>query len=851
MVLAVGMGALPVVSFPVPEAHAVPPDVSAVEIDGVDDDARTDPTAFDASAEDGVDQRDDEQQPDPQPDPQRTADDVDPVDGAAGEVAALTALTVTQPFLVAGVTWDDPADSDDVVEVAVRVLDDGTWSEWTPLEVEDLGMAGERPGTAPLVTGGSDGIQARVVTESGDAPAGSRVDVVDPGASAADGVSGSTPAASADAATGDEIRPSIVTRGQWGADESRGGSWPDVSADLKAMFVHHTAGTNSYTKAQSPAIVRGIYAYHTGSRDWPDIGYQFLVDKYGTVYQGRRDALQDLPIGAQVGGFNTETIGVSAMGNFETAQPSGSLVTSIERVLAWQAFRHGLDATGSTTLTGGGSSSKYSPGSRVTVKVISGHRDTSYTSCPGKYLYAKLSSIRSHVKSRVTSATSAHGAARPTTWAVQPGATPATLGPAQIPSAATYVWSAVPGAVRYKVYQRNASHGSASPDSRAWRTYTTVSGTSISISTPTGYTRSVAVRPVDSAGRLGTLTIVRTATRPLGLSSLAFSPSYAKVSDSAYLWDTAMRSTSSTAVISVKNVRQARQVVIIGPTGPGKGRLQVVVGGKTVGTVSMASTTVAKQGQRLVSLPSSTSGTIQIRSVDAGKDVRVSGVAFPRNAPVPTTPARPAASQLSTSYSPVNIGTSTPLRWAASSGAVRYDVYMRRASYRTVLPDAWTKVASTTRTTYTASSSTPGGLYVFGVRAVGRSGTSSTSTYYSVARPLSSDDWDLSSGWLKVDSTRYYRNYVYVSQRAGATLTVPDAVEVRRVRIVGKVGTDGGAVDVYVGGKRYGQISMYASSTVDRRSVELMLPAPVSGDVELRATSGKPVKISAVTLAHR
>jgi len=879
------MGALPVVSFPVPEARAVPPDVRAVEIDGVVEEAVADPTALESAVVDGLDVED-AAQPEEQPAPSADAtngtgttdgtdatEGVDPaeggdgtdaaggaetgdvtVDGADGEVAGLTALTATEPFLVAGVTWDDEGDSADVVEVAVRVLADGTWSDWTPLEVEDLGMAGERPGTAPVVTGGSEGIQARIVTESGATPDGARIDLVDPGTSAADGAGTGEPAASADAATGDEIRPAIVTRAQWGADESRGSAWPDVSAQLKAMFVHHTAGTNSYTKAQTPAIVRGIYAYHTGSRDWPDIGYQFLVDKYGTIYQGRRDALQDLPIGAQVGGFNTETIGVSAMGNYETAQPSAALVTSIERVLAWQAFRHGLDATGSVTLTGGGSSSRYQPSSKVSVRVISGHRDTSYTTCPGRYLYAKMSSIRSNVKSRVASATSSYGKASPTTWAVQPGATPTTLGPAQVPYSAAYEWSAVPGAVKYKVYQRNAAHGSASPDARAWKTLRTVTGTRTSISTPAGYTRSVAVRPVDSAGRLGALTVVRTATRPLELASMTFSPSYTKVSDPTYLWGTAMRSTSSTAVVTVKNVRQARQVVIIGPTGPGKGRLQVVAGGKVAGTVSMASSTVAKQGQRLVSLPAGTSGTITIRSVDVGKDVRVSAVAFPRNAPVPTTPAAPRVNQLTTTHSPVNLGTTIPLRWAASSGAVRYDVYVRQATYRSALPATWTKVGSTTRTTYTAPSGGAGILYVYGVRAVGRSGTSPVATYHSVARPLPSTDWDLSTGaqaWTKVSSTRYYRGYVYRTEAQGATLTIPDAVEVRRVRVIGKVGPDGGALDVYVGGTRYGQISMQASSTVDRRSVDLYLPRLVSGDVELRSVSDKPVRVSAVALGHR
>jgi hypothetical protein len=101
--------------------------------------------------------------------------------------------------------------------------------------------------------------------------------------------------------------PAIVSRAAWGAEEEIVRARPLIASTLKLAIVHHTAGTNSYTPAQSAAIVRGIEVYHVQGNGWNDIGYNFLVDRYGTVYEGRGGGIEKNVIGAHAGGFNAGT----------------------------------------------------------------------------------------------------------------------------------------------------------------------------------------------------------------------------------------------------------------------------------------------------------------------------------------------------------------------------------------------------------------------------------------------------------------------------------------------------------------------------------------------------------------
>ena len=627
----------PVATLPAPAAHVVKPEVSTHHVRGIDTKARGDASALDpAVGDDGkpVVPRRAVASPfaatrstTPTPDAASAHPSLD-----GGRLAVLGTKESTGHFLVAGVTW--ASGTSDVVLVSVRIREGGTWSPWTELEINDVGVSGERPGTDPLTTSGADGIQVRVVTKDGSAPKDVQVDVVDPGSSAADATAGSTarPLASADAATGYENKPTIVTRAGWGADESLSSSWPDVSAHLDAMYVHHTAGTNSYTKAQSPAIVRGIYAYHTKSRGWPDIGYQFLVDKYGTIFQGRKDAIYDNPIGAQAGGYNTDTIGVSAMGNFETAKPSSAMLTSIEKVLAWKGYEYGVSAVGHARLLTGsstGSNTRAKAGTWVTVPTILGHRDTNGTACPGKYLYAKLPAIRSAVHTRIAAVRAKYGAVRYTTASPTIVKSPSTVAPVQWFEKATYTWKPVKGAKWYQVLTRSASLSESTPDSRSWRVQATVTRPSYTFSTAHGWWRVVAIRPIAADHKRGPVKLHTRSTRPVGTSTIDWSPSFVKVNGSQYLWGKVWASGSRTASFRVHGVKSARSVVVKAVVGPQYGRLRVVIGGVTCGYINLHSTTYKPAATIKISMKKAHSGTAVFTSVDS-KRKAVSTVAFPR-----------------------------------------------------------------------------------------------------------------------------------------------------------------------------------------------------------------------------
>ncbi|HEV8572563.1 MAG TPA: N-acetylmuramoyl-L-alanine amidase [Actinomycetota bacterium] len=190
-------------------------------------------------------------------------------------------------------------------------------------------------------------------------------------------------------------RPDIITRAEWGADESLRRCGPYYADRLKAAYVHHTAGTNTYSRDQADNVVRGILAFHVLGRGWCDIAYNFLVDRFGRIFEGRYGGMSKPLIGGHAAGFNTGTTGVAAMGDFTSTEPSRDMVQAFKRLLAWRLDVAHLRPIGWTKLTSsGGGTSRYGAGDIVTLRVITGHRDTSYTACPGTRLYAKLDSIR-------------------------------------------------------------------------------------------------------------------------------------------------------------------------------------------------------------------------------------------------------------------------------------------------------------------------------------------------------------------------------------------------------------------------------------------------------------------------
>jgi len=338
--------------------------------------------------------------------------------GGAARAASPLAIDAGLRFNMLGVLLKSSRPYDPDLVVRVRTSSDGvTWGTWVRLcFVRSDGAPGsafDRKDTCsePLWVGEARYVQYTVGLTSGAAPDGvsdvrfsfintlgdadagdALVSTLKRGLSVVAGIGRATPALSLAA------RPPIVTRAQWGADESLRSGSPGY-ASLRMVFVHHSAGSNSYTKAQASAVVRGIYYYHTRSLGWSDIGYNFLIDRYGTIYEGRYGGMTRGVIGAQVMGFNTHSAGVSVMGNFVQAPPPGASIYALEKLLAWRLDEAHVNPLGKATMTCA-VSGRYSAGQTVTLPVIAGHREANYTACPGNAFYAILPEIRAAVAQR-------------------------------------------------------------------------------------------------------------------------------------------------------------------------------------------------------------------------------------------------------------------------------------------------------------------------------------------------------------------------------------------------------------------------------------------------------------------
>ncbi|HEY7398963.1 MAG TPA: N-acetylmuramoyl-L-alanine amidase [Gaiellaceae bacterium] len=190
--------------------------------------------------------------------------------------------------------------------------------------------------------------------------------------------------------------PAIVTRAAWHANEEIVRARPRIAARLRLAIVHHTVNTNHYTRAQAAAIVRGIEAYHVLANGWNDIGYNFLVDRFGTVYEGRAGGVEQNVVGAHAQGFNVATVGVALIGNFSDVPPTRAAQNALVKLLAWRLDVAHLDPRSRVLYTSSGNY-KYHAGRTVTLRAISGHRDTGPTECPGTRAYALIPTITQRV----------------------------------------------------------------------------------------------------------------------------------------------------------------------------------------------------------------------------------------------------------------------------------------------------------------------------------------------------------------------------------------------------------------------------------------------------------------------
>ena len=184
-------------------------------------------------------------------------------------------------------------------------------------------------------------------------------------------------------------RPPIVLRSGWGADESIVRSAPWFASRIAFSVVHHTAGAQPTSPAQSAAIVRAIQRYHVQGNGWNDIGYNFLVDRFGQVFEGRAGGLTRNVVGAHAQGFNTGSVGVAVLGTYSSVGIEQPAKDALVALLAWRLDVAHVDPASSVVWRSGGNP-RYPAGTPVLLRAVSGHRDTGPTSCPGQILYNTL-----------------------------------------------------------------------------------------------------------------------------------------------------------------------------------------------------------------------------------------------------------------------------------------------------------------------------------------------------------------------------------------------------------------------------------------------------------------------------
>ena len=329
------------------------------------------------------------------------SDQGSPVRSAETALAPGLTRLRTSTYSQVAATWRGSA----TPQVSVRTAPDQPWLELPPLaDGPDRGSAEGRPGvsgTDLLWTGPRTGLEVRV---RGTGFTDLELVLIDPGSLPAD--DGPVPPArttatrSAPAEPAWAPRPHLYTRKDWGADNSWRNGKPVYLRMLKQVHVHHTATGNRYSRADVPGLIRGMYRYHTKTLGWFDIGYNFLVDRFGRAWVGRSGGPRRLVRGAHTLGFNHGSVGVAVIGNLDSREPWGKAVTKLRRLAAWKLDSRDRWAVGMVWVRSSGSDN-YRDGQRVRLPAIDGHRDTNDTACPGQHLYDRLPGIRRRTQARM------------------------------------------------------------------------------------------------------------------------------------------------------------------------------------------------------------------------------------------------------------------------------------------------------------------------------------------------------------------------------------------------------------------------------------------------------------------
>ncbi|MBV8431168.1 MAG: N-acetylmuramoyl-L-alanine amidase, partial [Solirubrobacterales bacterium] len=300
-------------------------------------------------------------------------------------------------FSLVGIQWSEPG----VARIELRAqAPEGRWSPW--VTASTLGHDGDGQPTGgvrfgePLWTGPTSAVELR----SDRRVTGVRVNFVSAPRASGTGFAAAPRLAEPvlDAGPG---QPPIIARRAW----AQGLAHPRRVAgygSVKLGFVHHTVNPNGYAAAEVPAMLRAIFDYHVAVRGWWDIGYNFVIDLYGRIWEARAGGIDMAVVGAQAGAYNTESTGVAMLGDFMNAAPPPAALAALEQLLAWKLSLHGIPSTGRVTVVVDPADAFYTrfrPGAHVSLPRVAGHRDGDLTDCPGNALYSTLPSLRPRIAS--------------------------------------------------------------------------------------------------------------------------------------------------------------------------------------------------------------------------------------------------------------------------------------------------------------------------------------------------------------------------------------------------------------------------------------------------------------------
>ncbi len=328
-------------------------------------------------------------------------------------------LASSKRFVAAGVKWISPRRAQILIRARAQ---NGRWGKW--VSAACTGHDSDH-GTSPAVTFSGDPVwtgPSRELQLQTDQPLqGLRLYLVSDAATAGDRhdvrAAARIPtrvtefASSGETATASGLplaqpilhagpgQPAIIARHAWA--QGRGPVAPPAYGDVRMGFIHHSDGSNSYSAAQVPQVIRSVYDFHVYTRGWNDIGYNFAIDRFGRIWEARWGGIDQPVVGAQAGGYNLESFGAVVLGTYTSVEPSAASVKALEYLFAWKLALHGVPAYGDVTVEVDPSDAFYTrfkPGQHVTLPRIAGHRDGDETTCPGNDLYARIPAIRTVVK---------------------------------------------------------------------------------------------------------------------------------------------------------------------------------------------------------------------------------------------------------------------------------------------------------------------------------------------------------------------------------------------------------------------------------------------------------------------